>query len=53
MANDISLTDEDLRMLGLEIEESAPRQSLPADSGGSAKTLTQEEIDAMIASMGK
>jgi hypothetical protein len=53
MADNISLTDEDLRMLGLEVEESTPKMASPSDPGGEDKKLTQEEIDAMIASMGK
>jgi hypothetical protein len=53
MAENISLTDEDLRMLVLEIDKSAPIQASASESGGSDKKLSQEEIDAMIASMGK
>ncbi len=53
MADNISLTDEDLRMLGLEVDESAPRETLAPQPGGADKTLSQEDIDAMIAAMGK
>lgn len=53
MAENISLTDEDLRMLGLEVDESTPKQASAPDPGGEDKKMTQEEIDAMIASMGK
>jgi len=53
MADNISLTDEDLRMLGIEVEESTPKEASAPQPSGADKTLSQEDIDAMIASMGK
>jgi hypothetical protein len=53
MADNNSLTDEDLRALGIEVDESSPNPAPGPQTAGLDKNLSQADIDALVAAMGK